>query len=148
MHIMSRSILLQTAADSCESGGLRPSAGLISDPAAVYLRFCQSSVQYRLRRLPVGLDHRLQCDHPAHQRRRRDPSLSLEEALNRTIQTYGKSIIYIAGTLVLGLLVWVLSPLKFQAQMGMMLAVILFLNCLGAVFLVPVLILLFKPKFD
>jgi uncharacterized protein len=48
---------------------------------------------------------------------------------------------------VLGLLVWVLSPLKFQAQMGMMLAVILFLNCLGAVFLVPVLTLLFKPKF-
>jgi hypothetical protein len=31
--------------------------------------------------------------------------------------------------------------------MGLMLAVILFLNCLGAVFLVPVLILLFKPKF-
>jgi hypothetical protein len=28
-----------------------------------------------------------------------------------------------------------------------MLAVILFLNCLGAVFFVPVLILLFKPKF-
>jgi len=41
----------------------------------------------------------------------------------------------------------VLSPLKFQAQMGMMLAVILFLNCLGAVFLVPVLILVFKPDF-
>ena len=49
--------------------------------------------------------------------------------------------------LVLGLLVWVLSGLKFQAQMGMMLAVILFLNCLGAVFLVPVLMLMFKPKF-
>ena len=64
-----------------------------------------------------------------------------------TIQTYGKSIIYIAGTLVLGLLVWVLSPLKFQAQMGMMLAVILFLNCLGAIFLVPVLTLIFKPTF-
>jgi hypothetical protein len=31
--------------------------------------------------------------------------------------------------------------------MGMMLAVILFLNCLGAIFLVPVLVLLFKPKF-
>ena len=47
----------------------------------------------------------------------------------------------------LGLLVWALSPLKFQAQMGIMLAVILFFNCLGAVFLVPVLILMFKPKF-
>jgi len=78
---------------------------------------------------------------------RKDSSVLLEDALVRTIQTYGKSIIFIAGTLVLGLLFWVLSPLKFQAQMGMMLAVILFLNCLGAIFLVPVLVLIFKPKF-
>jgi uncharacterized protein len=48
---------------------------------------------------------------------------------------------------VLGLLVWALSPLKFQAQMGIMLAVVLFFNCLGAVFMIPVLILMFKPKF-
>jgi len=77
----------------------------------------------------------------------RNHDATVEQALNRTIQTYGKSIIYIAGTLVIGLLVWVLSPLKFQAQMGMMLAVILFLNCLGAVFLVPVLVLVLRPKF-
>jgi hypothetical protein len=31
--------------------------------------------------------------------------------------------------------------------MGLMLAVIHLINCLGAVFLVPVLILIFKPKF-
>ncbi len=79
--------------------------------------------------------------------KRKDPSISIQTALTRTIQTYSKSIIYIAGTLVLGLLVWTLSPLKFQAQMGIMLAVILFLNCLGAIFFVPVLILIFKPRF-
>ena len=79
--------------------------------------------------------------------KRRDPSISLDIAINRTIQTYGKSIIYIAGTLVIGLLIWALSGLKFQAQMGMMLAIILFLNCVGAVVLVPVLVLIFKPKF-
>jgi len=33
------------------------------------------------------------------------------------------------------------------AQMGMMPAVILFLNCLGAVFPVAVMVLLFKAKF-
>ncbi len=95
----------------------------------------------------MGVDYGIYLLARLEEEKKRDPSKSLEEALIRTIQTYGKSIIYIAGTLVLGLLVWVLSPLKFQAQMGMMLAVILFLNCLGAIFLVPILTLIFKPAF-
>jgi len=95
----------------------------------------------------MGVDYGIYLVARLAEEKGRDSSRSLNDALIRTIQTYGKSIIYIAGTLVLGLLVWVLSPLKFQAQMGLMLAVILFLNCLGAVFLVPVLVLLFRPKF-
>jgi len=95
----------------------------------------------------MGVDYGIYLVARLEEEKRRDPSISLAMALNRTIQSYGKSIIYIAGTLVLGLLVWVISGLKFQAQMGLMLAIILFLNCLGAVFLVPVLILIFKPKF-
>jgi hypothetical protein len=71
---------------------------------------------------------------------------SLESALIRTIQTYSKSIINIAVTLCLGLMVWLLSGLKFQAVMGLMLAIILFLNCLGAIFLVPVLVLALRYK--
>jgi len=95
----------------------------------------------------MGVDYGIYLVARLAEEKKRDSSPSLNDALIRTIQTYGKSIIYIAGTLVLGLLVWVLSPLKFQTQMGLMLAVILLLNCLGAVFLVPVLVLLLKPKF-
>jgi len=95
----------------------------------------------------MGVDYGIYLIARLEEEHKKNPTITLEQALVRTIQTYGKSIIYIAGTLVLGLLVWVLSPLKFQAQMGMMLAVILFLNCLGAIFLVPVLVLLLKPKF-
>jgi predicted RND superfamily exporter protein len=95
----------------------------------------------------MGVDYGIYLIARLEEEYRNNPSHSINDALIRTIQTYGKSIIYIAGTLVLGLLVWVLSPLKFQAQMGLMLAVILFLNCLGAIFLVPVLTLIFKPKF-
>jgi len=95
----------------------------------------------------MGVDYGIYMLARAVEEKKRCPSLSLNEVLMVTIRTYTKSVIYVAGTLVLGLLVWVLSGLKFQAQMGMMLAVILFLNCLGAVFLVPVLILMFKPKF-
>jgi len=95
----------------------------------------------------MGVDYGIYLVARLEEEKRREPSISLNVTLNRTIQTYGKSIIYISGTLVLGLLVWVISGLKFQAQMGLMLATILFLNCLGAVFLVPVLVLIFKPKF-
>ena len=95
----------------------------------------------------MGVDYGIYLIARLEEESRRETSISLEDALIRTIKTYGKSIIYIAGTLVIGLLVWMLSPLKFQAQMGLMLAVILFLNCLGAVFLVPVLTLLLRPRF-
>ncbi len=95
----------------------------------------------------MGVDYGIYMLARANEEKRNNPSLSINEVLTITIKTYTRSVIYVAGTLVLGLFVWVLSGLKFQAQMGLMLAVILFLNCLGAVFLVPVLILLFKPKF-
>jgi len=95
----------------------------------------------------MGVDYGIYLLARIKEEQKKEEGISLEEAIKRGIQTYGKSIIYIAGTLVLGLLVWTLSPLKFQAQMGFFLAIILFLNCLGAVFFVPVLTLLFKPKF-
>ncbi len=95
----------------------------------------------------MGVDYGIYLLARIREEQKKEDGISLEEAIKRGIQTYGKSIIYIAGTLVLGLLVWTLSPLKFQAQMGFFLAIILFLNCLGAVFFVPVLTLMFKPKF-
>jgi hypothetical protein len=42
---------------------------------------------------------------------------------------------------------WAFSPLKFQAEMGILLAILLFLNMLGALFLVPALICILNPKF-
>ena len=95
----------------------------------------------------MGVDYGIYLLARCEEEKRKDPGISMETALMRTIMSYSKSIIYIAGTLVLGLLVWAMSPLKFQAQMGIMLAVVLFFNCLGAVFMIPVLILFFKPKF-
>ena len=72
---------------------------------------------------------------------------TLAEAIYRSITTNGKSIIQIATTLTVGLVLWAFSPLKFQAEMGILLAILLFLNMLGALFLVPALICILKPKF-
>jgi predicted RND superfamily exporter protein len=71
----------------------------------------------------------------------------LNTAILRTMITNGKSIAIIATTLTLGLVCWLFSSLRFQAEMGAFFAILLFLNMLGALLLVPSQIALFKPKF-
>ena len=71
----------------------------------------------------------------------------VNEALVNTLKSNGKSIVMIATTLTIGLIFWIFSSLKFQAQMGALLAVLLFLNMCGALFLVPSLVAIFKPGF-
>jgi hypothetical protein len=77
----------------------------------------------------------------------RKKGLDLSEAIYKALTTNGKSIIQIATTITIGLLLWVFSALKFQAEMGLLLAIILTLNMFGALLLVPAQICIFKPKF-
>ena len=72
---------------------------------------------------------------------------NLSAAIYEAIITNGKSIIQIATTLTMGLVLWVFSALKFQAEMGVLLAILLTLNMFGALLLVPSLICVIKPKF-
>ena len=74
-------------------------------------------------------------------------SRDLDTAIVTAMMTTGKAVIYIATTLTIGIFFWVISPLMFQAMMGLFLAVILFLNMIGALFLVTSFVVLFKPKF-
>jgi predicted RND superfamily exporter protein len=71
----------------------------------------------------------------------------LNQAIINTLKSNGKSIVMIATTLTIGLVFWLFSTLRFQAWMGALLAVLLFCNMLGALFLVPTLVAIFKPKF-
>jgi predicted RND superfamily exporter protein len=77
----------------------------------------------------------------------KEKGVTLTAAIYKTLTTNGKSIIQIATTITIGLVLWAFSPLKFQAEMGILLAILLFLNMLGALFLVPALICILKPKF-
>jgi len=71
----------------------------------------------------------------------------LNTAITTAMMTTGKAVIYVSTTLTIGILFWVISPLMFQAMMGFFLAVILFLNCAGALFLVTSFVAILKPKF-
>jgi predicted RND superfamily exporter protein len=67
---------------------------------------------------------------------------------NRAVRTTGKAIFFTATTMIGGVIFWYfLSSLRFQAEMGLMLAIIMFVNMLGALLLVPSLVYVVKPKF-
>ena len=68
--------------------------------------------------------------------------------INQAIKTTGKAIFFTATTMVLGVLFWYfLSSMKFQAEMGLLLAIIMFFNMVGAMVILPMLLYIFKPKF-
>jgi predicted RND superfamily exporter protein len=72
---------------------------------------------------------------------------SLEAGIRTALGTTGKAIVFTATTLVLGICFWFFSKLMFQALMGLLLAIILTFNMLGALIIIPSIIALFKPKF-
>ncbi len=80
-------------------------------------------------------------------REERKKSGDLNTAIINTMKTNGKAIVIIATTLTVGLMLWIFSALKFQAYMGVLLAILLLLNMLGALLLLPSMIAIIKPKF-
>ena len=73
--------------------------------------------------------------------------LNFSEAASRAFNTSGIAIIVTAMTMILPLLSWnFLSPIRFQAEMGLLLAIILAFNMLGALTIVPAAIKILKPK--
>ncbi|MFC1591084.1 RND family transporter [Thermodesulfobacteriota bacterium] len=71
----------------------------------------------------------------------------INAAVSASLGTTGKAIIYIATTLICGIIFWFLSMMMFQALMGLLLAIILTLNMLGALLVIPSFIMVFKPNF-
>ncbi|MCP4713988.1 MAG: MMPL family transporter [Deltaproteobacteria bacterium] len=71
----------------------------------------------------------------------------LETAVSEALATTGKAIVFIATTLICGIAFWFLSKMMFQALMGLLLAIILLFNMLGALLIIPSFIAVFKPKF-
>ncbi|MCP4683451.1 MAG: MMPL family transporter, partial [Desulfobacterales bacterium] len=66
----------------------------------------------------------------------------------RAIKTTGKAIFFTATTMIVGVIFWyILSSMKFQAEMGLLLALIMFINIFAALVLIPTLVNIFRPKF-
>ncbi|WP_083704968.1 RND family transporter [Motiliproteus sp. MSK22-1] len=73
--------------------------------------------------------------------------MALSEAYLLTLMTTGRAVAFTGLTLAIGVGTWLLSPIKFQADMGVLLTFMFLWNMLGALVLLPALAyFLIKPK--
>lgn len=72
---------------------------------------------------------------------------SVTEAIHRAFRSAGNAIFITAVTMTAPLTPWVLmSPLRFQSEMGLLLGLVLGMNMIGALLVVPAAIAVFRPK--
>ncbi len=64
---------------------------------------------------------------------------TLREAYFRTLEVTGNGVLFTGITLAFGVATWMFSPLKFQADMGLLLAFLFLMNMVGALVLLPAL---------
>ena len=72
---------------------------------------------------------------------------SLDAAVDYATATTGKAIIFTATSMVAGTIFWWLSHLKFQAEMGMLLALLMIFNTIGGLVVVPAFVKVLRPRF-
>jgi predicted RND superfamily exporter protein len=63
----------------------------------------------------------------------------LTEAYRQTLAITGNGVLFTGITLGLGVATWIFSPLKFQADMGLLLCFLFLMNMVGALVLLPAL---------
>ncbi|MDD2047526.1 efflux RND transporter permease subunit [Pseudomonas putida] len=85
----------------------------------------------------IGIDYALYLLSIQLARQRRGDSLA--DAYSHAVAFTGKVVGLVGMTLAVGVVTWVFSPIKFQADMGILLAFMFVWNMLGALILVPAL---------
>jgi predicted RND superfamily exporter protein len=72
---------------------------------------------------------------------------TMQEAFFETLRSTGKAVSFTGITLAIGVATWILSPIKFQADMGILLTFMFLWNMLGSLILLPALAsFLLKPE--
>jgi predicted RND superfamily exporter protein len=76
-----------------------------------------------------------------------DEGRGLDEAVDYATATTGKAIIFTATTMVASTIFWWFSDLKFQAEMGLLLALLMVFNTFGGLVIVPAWMKIIRPSF-
>lgn len=64
---------------------------------------------------------------------------TLQQAYFETLRSTGKAVVFTGVTLGIGVVTWIFSPIKFQADMGFLLFFMFLWNMIGAIWLLPAL---------
>lgn len=72
--------------------------------------------------------------------------VSLSDAYHRTLLFTGKVVLLTGFTLAAGVSTWIFAPIKFQADMGLLLSFMFLWNMLGAMVLLPALAVFLLPQ--
>lgn len=72
--------------------------------------------------------------------------LPLSQAYYETLMSTGKVVLLTGFTLAVGVITWIFAPIKFQADMGLLLAFMFLWNMLGAMVLLPALATFLLPE--
>lgn len=70
-----------------------------------------------------------------------------DEANRRALSTTGKAVMFTGLTLTASVMYWIFFPMKFQAEMALLLVMILFFHVAGALVFIPAAVSLLRPKF-
>jgi predicted RND superfamily exporter protein len=93
----------------------------------------------------LGVDYALYiCD---RMKMEFDSGKSILESINLSLHCAGRGVLVTAFVLIASIAVWSYSSLRFQAEMGMLIAIWLSVSAFSALFLMPSMAYIFKPKF-
>lgn len=70
-----------------------------------------------------------------------------DEANRRAISTTGEAILFTGATIVASVVFWLFHPLKFEAQMALLLMMLMIFHAIGALVFIPAMVSLMRPKF-
>ncbi|MGH8784986.1 MAG: efflux RND transporter permease subunit [Cupriavidus necator] len=71
----------------------------------------------------------------------------LVRAIVKSLNTAGRGVLITASTLIVSVVLWSFSSLRFQAEMGILMAIWLFISSASALLIMPAMVYVFRPAF-
>ncbi len=72
---------------------------------------------------------------------------TLDQALDYSLLSAGRGVLITAATLIISVVIWSLSSIRFQAEMGLLMALWLCVSSAASLLLMPSLVVVWKPAF-
>lgn len=69
------------------------------------------------------------------------------KAITKSLHSAGRGVLVTGSTLIVSVLLWTSSSLRFQAEMGLLISLWLFVSVISALFIMPAMAYVFRPKF-